>query len=246
MFSNKYIFIYASVMVVAVAILLATTATVLKPAQDNNIKIEKMQQILKSANVLVEPKEAIATYEKYVVRELAVNSKGEIVAEYANNKQVKGDIRPFDINLKVETKKFEKTKDAIMPIFIFKGDNGDTLFILSLYGKGLWGPVWGNISLKSDKKTVAGVTFGHKGETPGLGAEISEQPFQDQFKDKQIFDEKDTLTSVSIVKGGIKNSTTIKPIHGVDAITGGTITSNGTNDMLKDCLRIYESFLKTK
>lgn len=233
-------------MVVVVAILLATTATVLKPAQDNNIKIEKMQQILKSANVLVEPKEAIATYEKYVIREMAVNSKGEIVAEYANNKQEKGSIRPFDIVLKEQLKKFEKKEDAVLPVFVFKGDNGDTLYILSLYGKGLWGPVWGNMSLKKDKKTVAGVTFGHKGETPGLGAEISEQPFQDQFKDKLIFDEKNVLTSVPIVKGGVKNSTTVKLEHGVDAISGGTITSNGTNDMLKDCLHIYEPFLKTK
>lgn len=233
-------------MVVVVAILLATTATVLKPAQDNNIKIEKMQQILKSANVLVEPKEAIATYEKYVIREMAVNSKGEIVAEYANNKQEKGSIRPFDIVLKEQLKKFEKKEDAVLPVFVFKGDNGDTLYILSLYGKGLWGPVWGNMSLKKDKKTVAGVTFGHKGETPGLGAEISEQPFQDQFKDKLIFDEKNVLTSVSVVKGGVKNSTTVKLEHGVDAISGGTITSNGTNDMLKDCLHIYEPFLKTK
>ncbi len=246
MFSNKYIFIYASVMVVVVAILLATTATVLKPAQDNNIKIEKMQQILKSANVLVEPNEAIATYEKYVIREMAVNSKGEIVAEYANKKQEKGSIRPFDIVLKEQLKKFEKKEDAVLPVFVFKGDNGDTLYILSLYGKGLWGPVWGNISLKNDRKTVAGVTFGHKGETPGLGAEISEQPFQDQFKEKLIFDEKNVLTSVSVVKGGVKNSTTVKLEHGVDAISGGTITSNGTNDMLKDCLHIYEPFLKTK
>lgn len=246
MFSNKYIFIYASVMVVAVAILLATTATVLKPAQDNNVKIEKMQQILKSANIVVEPKEAIAAYAKFVVRELAVNSKGIIVAEYAHDKQEKGSIRPFDINLKEQLKKFENKEDAVLPVFIFQGENGDTLYILSLYGKGLWGPVWGNISIKSDKNTVAGVTFGHKGETPGLGAEISEQPFQNQFKEKQIFDESGILTSVSVVKGGIKNSTTVKPIHGVDAISGGTITSNGTNDMLKDCLHIYESFLKNK
>lgn len=246
MFSNKYIFIYASVMVVVVALLLATTATLLKPAQDNNVKIEKMQQILKSANVSVMPKEAIAAYEKYVIRELAVNSKGDIVAEFANNKQLKGEIRPFDINLKVELKKFENKEDAVLPVFVFKGDKGDTLYVFSLYGKGLWGPVWGNISLKSDKNTVAGVTFGHKGETPGLGAEISEQPFQDQFKGKQIFDEKGVLTSVSVVKGGVKNSTTVKPIHGVDAVSGGTITSNGTNDMLKDCFHVYESFLKTK
>ncbi len=245
MFSNKYIFIYASVMVVLVAILLATTATLLKPAQDNNVRIEKMQQILKSADVTVEAKDAIAAYDKYIVRELAVDSKGEIVAEFSNQKQVKGNIRPFDINLKVELKKYEKKEVALFPVFVFKGDKNDTLYIVSLYGKGLWGPVWGNISLKSDKNTISGVTFGHKGETPGLGAEISEQPFQNQFKEKQIFDETGKLTSITVVKGGVKNST-LDPKHGVDAISGGTITSNGTNDMLKDCLHIYEPFLKIK
>lgn len=246
MFTNKYIFIYASVMVVAVAILLATTATVLKPAQENNVKIEKMQQILKSANIEVIPTEAIAAFDKYIVSEYAVNTKGEIVAEYSKGKQTKGSIRPFDINLKVELKKIEKHEEAMLPVFIFKGDKGDTLYILSLYGKGLWGPVWGNISLNKDKNGVAGVTFGHKGETPGLGAEIAEQPFQEQFKGKQIFDGTGKLTSIAVVKGGIKNSSTIKLEHGVDAISGGTITSKGVDAMLKDCLLGYESFLKTK
>ncbi len=245
MFTNKYIFIYASVMVVLVAILLATTATVLKPAQDNNVKIEKMQQILKSANILVEPSKTIEAYNKYIVKEIAVDINGKIVAEYSNQAQKAGNIRPFDINIKTELKKLSKKESPLLPVFFFKGDQGDTLYILSLQGKGLWGPIWGNMSLMSDKNTITGVTFGHKGETPGLGAEISELPFQNQFKAKQIFDRTGKLTSISVVKGGVKNST-IDPIHGVDAISGGTITCNGANDMLKECLQIYEPFLKSK
>jgi Na+-transporting NADH:ubiquinone oxidoreductase subunit C len=87
--------------------------------------------------------------------------------------------------------------------------------------------------------TIAGVTFGHKGETPGLGAEISTPVFQKQFDNKQIFDQQGVFVSVKVVKGGVKNSTTVPEIHGVDAISGGTITSDGTSEMIEDCLRNY-------
>lgn len=234
-------------MVIAVAVLLALAANLLKPAQDNNIRIEKMQQILKSANVKVLPDKAISAYNKYIISELTINKDGEILSEFTGGKQIKGNIRPFDIDLKLELKKIEnkdgKKEEPFLPIFIFKNDKNDTLTIFPLYGKGLWGPIWGYISIRSDKNTVAGVTFGHKGETPGLGAEISEDFYQTQFFDKNIFDESKKFVSISVVKGGVKNSPT-NPIHGVDAISGGTITSNGLNDMLKDCLKNYETYLK--
>jgi Na+-transporting NADH:ubiquinone oxidoreductase subunit C len=108
----------------------------------------------------------------------------------------------------------------------------------------LWGPVWGNIALEEDFKTVYGVTFGHKGETPGLGAEISTTDFQKQFSGKTIFDDEYNFTSVKVVKGGVVTMPPDQQIHGVDAISGGTITSNSVSDMLEDCLKNYKSYIK--
>ncbi len=101
----------------------------------------------------------------------------------------------------------------------------------------------GNIAFDSDFNTVAGTSFDHKSETPGLGAEINTKEFQNQFKGKQIFDQNGNFVSVSVVKGGVANSA-INPIHGVDAVSGGTITSNGTSEMLKDCIENYVSYIK--
>ncbi len=247
MFSNRYIFIYSSVMVVLVAILLALAATLLKPAQENNIKIEKMQQILKSTNIVADVNQAIPFYEKYITNELVIDQEGNVLSDYSKGSFIKGNERAFDINLKEELKKLDEnstTKKPIhLPLFIMVNDNKDTLFVIPLYGKGLWGPIWGNISFKSDKNTVAGVTFGHKGETPGLGAEISESKFQEEFFGKQIFNEKGEFVSIKVIKGGVKNSS-INPIYGVDAISGGTITSNGVNEMLNHCLKNYIPFFK--
>ena len=116
--------------------------------------------------------------------------------------------------------------------------NGDTLYVTQVRGKGLWGPIWGFISFKTDMNTIFGAYFDHKGETPGLGAEIDTKKFQNQFKEKKIFDESGKFTSVKTIKGGAKPG----DIHGVDAISGGTITSNGVTDMLRDCLLDYQNF----
>ncbi len=246
MFSNRYTIIYSTIMVIIVAVLLSLTATLLKPEQDFNIKIEKMQQILKSANIKAETTDAEKLYNENIIKEVLINQKSEIVSEFSNNKFQTGTIRAFDVDAKIELKKLyskEKIKENILlPIFYLKSNN-DTIIVLPLYGKGLWGPIWGYIALKNDKNTVFGITFDHKGETPGLGAEISQQKFQEQFLNKQILDKNDKFISIRVVKGGVKNSS-VNPLNGVDAISGGTITSNGVDQMLKDCLSIYQGYLK--
>jgi Na+-transporting NADH:ubiquinone oxidoreductase subunit C len=92
---------------------------------------------------------------------------------------------------------------------------------------------------------VVGVTFGHKGETPGLGAEISTDIFTDQFPSKKIFDENGNFKSIVVVKGSVSNSN-INPAHGVDGISGGTITSNGVSAMINDGLENYVTYFKNQ
>ena len=110
-------------------------------------------------------------------------------------------------------------------------------YVIPVRGKGLWGPIWGYIALNEDKNSIYGVTFAHQGETPGLGAEISEAPFQKQFDNKEIF-ENGKFVSIKTVKAGIPSTK-----HNVDAISGGTITSVFLQDMLRDCIGDYEKFL---
>ncbi len=249
MFSNRYIFIYASVMVIVVAAILSSAATYLKPFQEKNIRTEKIMDILKSVSIEAEKAEADNIYNKYIVEELALNMAGEPISIYKDQSFEKGEVRPFEIKLKSELKKkafIEAGKEAeepSFPLYICNKD-GKTFYIIPLQGKGLWGPVWGNIALEQDFKTIYGVTFDHKGETPGLGAEISTTIFQKQFIGKTIFDDDYNFTSVKVVKGGIGTMPTDQQIHGVDAISGGTITSDAVSEMIADCLKNYEGYIK--
>jgi Na+-transporting NADH:ubiquinone oxidoreductase subunit C len=251
MFTNRYIFTYAAVMVIVVAAILSFAATVLKPYQEKNVRTEKIMDILKSVNIESDKSNAEELYDKYITEELAITPEGEVVSLYKTGSKSfeKGDIRPFDINMKVELSKLEKLKSGkgnekpVFPLYVCSYEN-KTYYIIPLRGKGLWGPIWGNISLLDDFKTVYGVTFGHKGETPGLGAEIATSAFQKQFAGKTIFDDSYGFTSVKVVKGGAATLPANEQIHGVDAISGGTITSNSVTEMLKVCLENYVPYIK--
>jgi len=162
-----------------------------------------------------------------------LNKKGEPITN---------DINAFDIDLKKELDK-AKTGEAdkqLFPLFVFNKD-GNLYYIIPVRGKGLWGPIWGYVALEGDMNTVHGASFGHKGETPGLGAEIETEEFQKQFVGKKIFDESGNFVSIKVVKGGAAPEDT----HGVDAVSGGTITSNGVTEMLKRTLGSYISYFKT-
>lgn len=223
---NTYTFLYSIVLVVVVAALLAIVALSLQPAQNRNIENEKRQNILRSVNITSTPENSKELFDKYIVKQFIVNSKGE---------EVSGDA--FTVDLAKQAKKTCENK--LLPVFVANID-GATKYILPIYGTGLWGPLWGYISLNEDKNTVYGTVFDHKSETPGLGAEITTPQFQTQFEGKLIFDNSQ-LVSILVKKGG----GAIGP-HEVDAISGGTITSKGVETMIKSYLTCYEPFLKNK
>ena len=222
---NSYTFIFATIMVLIVAALLATTAISLKPHQETNVALEKKQNILSSIGVDVERNMADKEYSKYIVEELVLNNKGEEIEGIA-----------FDIDLAKELKK--DSKDQLLPLFIAEKDNSRK-YIIPLRGKGLWGPIWGFMALNDDLNTVYGAVFDHKAETPGLGAEINQGFFQDPFVGQNIFKD-DNLVSIKVIKGGAPDGDK----HGVDGISGGTITSDGVTDMLLERLIMYEPYFR--
>jgi len=227
---NTYTFIYASVMVIAVASILAYLSQALKPMQDKNAEVAKKIEILKSVNLESTANDAEAKYEKYIGSNAYVlNNKGEKIEGNA-----------FTIDMAKELKK--DTASRSYPVYECSLENGEKKFIIPLRGKGLWGPIWGYISLNQDKNSIYGATFGHKGETPGLGAEIDKPPFQEPFIGKTLFDENGKFVSIMVMKAGAGKGTN----HEVNAISGGTITSKGVEAMLKDCLSGYKIFLQNK
>jgi Na+-transporting NADH:ubiquinone oxidoreductase subunit C len=212
-------------MVVSVAILLSLTALLLQPRQDKNIEVEKKMNILSSINVTSTKENAEQLYDKHIKDLFVINMEG---------KHIDG-VDAFTVSLRAEQKK--PLAEQSLPVFIAVADNGDTLQIFPLEGKGLWGHS-GLCPLKDDLATIAGVTFDHKGETPGLGAEINTTPFESQFLNKSLY-ENGNFVSVQVVKGGARPDNS----HEVDAISGGTITSKGLEAMVHDGLIKYEKYL---
>ncbi len=225
-FSNTYIFAFSSVMVLIVALLLSLAAMQLKPFQDKNIEVEKKQNILASMNIPSTPKNAVDLYKKYITNSFVLDSKGQ---------KIEG-VDAFTLNVKLELAK--PVNKRRLPMFVGTLDDGKNAFVVPLRGKGLWGPIWGYISFEKDFNTVYGVVFDHQGETPGLGAEINRSWFQLPFHGKTIFKDSVSFYSIKIVKGGAKPDDP----HGVDAISGGTITSKAVEAMIDTCLAPYKTY----
>ncbi len=165
-------------------------------------------------------------YSKHITESFVLNSKGEPV----------DGVDAFTVVLRNEQKK--PLDEQYLPVFRATPDDGEKVIILPVEGKGLWGPIYGYVSIRSDMNTIYGVNFDHKGETPGLGAEINTSGFEGMFPGKKLYDNENFI-SIHVLKGGADPS----DIHGVDAISGGTITSKGLEKMLFDCIKKYNDYL---
>ncbi len=227
--SNSYTILYIIVLVLVVGSALALTAMALKPRQQENADADKKRQILAAVHVTAEAGDITSTFDKYVTSQFVVDENGNRIADDA-----------FAINVANESKIAADKRS--LPVYVCTlPDNGETKYILPVYGAGLWGPIWGYVALDSDGSTIYGAYFAHQGETPGLGAEIEKPAFSDQFEGKQMF-KGDRYLPVTVVKVGQKP---LGDEDYVDAVSGGTITSKGVAAMLNDCLTPYQKFLET-
>lgn len=233
--SNGYTFAFAIILVVVVGTILALLAKGLKPMQDRNEEVKKQLDILSAMmdvdSLEITRKNAEEEFVKYV------DLNDAIVLDAEGN--VNEGEKAFDVDIKKEykDKKLDK-KDRNYPLFIAKMD-GKTLYVIPVVGKGLWGPIWGNICLGEDMKTIVGASFGHKGETPGLGAEITQGFFIDRWIGEEV-SEDGQFTKFEIVKDGSGKEKASK----VDGITGGTITSKGVEEMVNRCMKPYVAYFK--
>jgi len=229
--SNTYQILYAAVMVLLVGTVLAFIYMALKPKQNENIANDTRKQILSALHIAAPDDAQVKDmYEKYITQDLLVDGNGNIVDSAANV--------AFDVEMKKNVKL--PASERKLPVMKCTMDDGSIKYVLPMYGAGLWGPIWGYVAVNDDGNTIYGANFSHEGETPGLGARIAEQPFQDEFKDKHLFIDGE-FKSVAVLKRGQKAANGAEQI---DALTGATITSRGVSDMMADCLAPYQAFLK--
>jgi Na+-transporting NADH:ubiquinone oxidoreductase subunit C len=230
-------------MTCVVALVLAAMATLLKPIHKANEALYNKRAIIQAVETRLSKPVAEMT-DKEVddvfqenVDQFVINTEGErlteeevVAAGYPGGKAEFVDM---------EKEKKKAPENRILPVFKYDKD-GESSYIFSVRGSGLWDAIWGNIAFQSNLNTVVGATFDHKSETPGLGAEIKDNPnFREQFQGKEIFEEDGDFVSITVRKGGAKD-----PDHEVDGISGATITADGVTDMLQNGLKNYMAFIE--
>lgn len=223
---NSYTLIYATIFVVVVAFLLAFISKALEPQSQANERIDKKKQILASLGKRDVKKEDIEKiYAEFIVKDMIINAAGEVVNAGEEKDQAGFLVSLADIS------------DECLPLYVCEVD-GEMKYVFPLSGRGLWGSIWGYVTLNSDLRTIYGAYFSHSSETAGLGARITEEAFQTKFIGKKIADDEEPGISISVVKK------VEDPSVQVQAITGATLTSNGLDEMLRDGLEAYSVFLK--
>lgn len=227
--NNAYTVIYITVMVVIVGAALAFTAMSLKDRQLENANADKMRQILQSVHVATERATVVDNYHRYIVDSFVLNDKGETL----------GGIDAFDVDVAAEVKK--PYAERRLPVYVCELPDAGRKYILPLSGMGLWGAIWGYVSIDDDGSTVFGAFFDHQSETPGLGAEIAKTQFSGQFDGKHLFKTGNFLPVTVVKKGQLP----VGDEDYVDGISGGTITSKGVGAMLHDCLTPYRAYLES-
>ena len=231
--SNAYTFIFATIMVLVVASALAFTASSLKDLQASNVRKEKMQNILATIGIETDREQAETLYNKYIVEELSLVTGGKIDL----------DSDAFELELNNELKK--PLEEQHFPLYVANVE-GVKSYVVPLRGAGLWNAIWGYIALKEDKNTIQGAVFDHVGETAGLGAEITQQWFQDRFVGEKVFDTDGNLVGINVSKTNNDPKDLDKDDHEVDAISGATITGDGVTDMILERLTHYLPYLQAK
>ncbi len=232
MHKNSFTLFFAAIVTIVCSLLLAGAATLLRDRQQENVELDKRTNILASAGMTeingkpLTRADVLRIYEEQI-RSMVIDKNG--------NKTDKS-IDELD----------PKEDGEYLPLYYCVNKDSIESYIIPISGKGLWSTIYGYLAIEPDGKTVKGITFYQHGETPGLGGEIEKEWFTNNFKGKQIVDEQGNLTSITVVKGSVKDkiSDVSKRKYYVDGVSGATLTGRGLTKFLKEDLEKYEPFFK--
>jgi Na+-transporting NADH:ubiquinone oxidoreductase subunit C len=250
---NSYTILFAIGMVLVVGVILSGLFGWTKPMITVNQEIEKQQNILYAMGVnnnddtsaeFVATENAEKLFKENVQEQMVLMAKnGKMVSqmtrqEYmdANNGQ-----EPYLIDVKKQKSNAKKGEGRKLPLFIGKNKEGKTVYVAPIYGKGLWDAIWGYVAV-DENMVVQGAYFDHKGETPGLGANIKQRYFMDDFYGEHLLTESGVFKGITVAKGNADPKNEDKMDNEVDAIAGATITGDGVSAMIKSDLKLYKPY----
>ncbi len=244
-------FLVSVVLCIVCSLLVSTAATILKPLQTRNKRLDKQRNILAAAGIVADRDgEEIAAkdmssaeieelYEAKITPKLLDLETGEYVEEAdeafdprqaAKDPGLSTEIEgPFDIGLARREKQ----------TWVYLVTDGDQVqqYVIPVYGMGLWSTLYGFVAVEDDLRTIAGLTYYEHAETPGLGGEVENPAWKVRWLGKQIYEEGVAVADVSsanIKVGVAKGSPSGEAAkYMVDGLSGATITSRGVDSMLK-------------
>jgi len=231
--SNGYTIIFSVIMVVVVGSLLAFFANFTKDLRVKNDQVKAQIDILSAIGVEADRSNATEMFTQYIKQQKVIEGT-----------EVSDDEKAYLIDVKKEMDAAKKGKTQRLPLFVAEKD-GKTLYIMPVRGNGLWDAIWGYIALNDDLKSINGVYFDHKGETPGLGANITESFFTEDFKGEHLYDASGNFKGIEISKSNGDPNNEDKTDNQVDAISGATITGNGVGAMINSGIRAYLPYFET-
>lgn len=238
---NSYTVLFSIAMVLVVGTLLAFTASSLKPNIEENERMEKQQNILYAMGVnengdsdivFVSTDKVAGEFSKYVKKQLVIDANG---GSTENNEA-------YLIDVKKEQAKAKNGGTRLLPLFVGEKE-GKTIYVAPIRGKGLWDAIWGYIAL-DENMVVQGAFFDHKGETPGLGANIKQRYFMDDFNGELLLTASGAFKGITVAKGNNDPKNLTKDDYEVDALAGATITGDGVSAMIKKDLKLYMPYFK--
>ncbi|WP_460217967.1 Na(+)-translocating NADH-quinone reductase subunit C [Psychroserpens sp. MEBiC05023] len=239
---NLYTILFAIAMVIVVGFLLAFLASTLKPKITENERLEKQQNILYAMGInenegtsanFVSTDDAPELFTKYIKQQLVISANG----------QAKEDNQAYLIDVKKEQAKAKAGEERQLPLFVGEDEKGKKYYIAPIRGKGLWDAIWAYIAM-DENMIVQGAYFDHKGETPGLGANIKQRFFMDDFIGEHLMSN-GSFKGINVAKGNADPKNNDKTDNEVDAIAGATITGDGVSAMIKNDLKLYVPYFKT-
>ncbi len=238
---NSYTVIFAAIMVVIVGTILAYLSSSLSGKIDENKRLEKQQNILYAMGVNENVGEGSVSFvpTDKVAGEFSKYIKEQLIIE---GDKITKDDQAYLIDLKKQATAAKEGKTRKLPLFIGDKD-GKIFYIIPMRGKGLWDAIWGFVAL-DDQMVVQGVYFDHAGETPGLGANIKQRYFMDDFAGETILNGT-KYAGIAVAKGNNDPLNEIKDDNEVDALAGATITGNGVSAMISESVNLYKDYLET-
>jgi len=232
------VYLYAIVLTVVIGGVLSVIYNSLKGMHSTNEDRAKKAAILDAVPEKSD-EEVLSRFKTRITKIVAVRPDGSVfddvkkINALPNRSAVQyADINAIDLGLEDKL----KPEDRVYPLYEYTTNDGKKMYIISVRGNGLWDKIWGNIAIQDDLSTIAGVYFGHKAETPGLGAEIKDNAkWKERFNNKQIF-QNGVFKPVNVKKKGYT-------ANDVEAISGATVTSDGVGEMLQRGIGYYEAYL---